>query len=114
MKGRRAMLRTSVLLTLALACFATAAAQQRFEPKALPPVKDAPTVGGSLVANGIKATAKESLLIGPGDLLHVTILREPELEQRARVLDSGDVSLPLIGSVHVAGLDPAAASSAIA
>jgi polysaccharide export outer membrane protein len=30
------------------------------------------------------------------------------------VLDSGDVSLPLIGSVRVAGLDPAAASAAIA
>ena len=107
------MLRTSVLLALALACFASASAQ-RFEPKALAPVKDAPTVGGSLTANGIKAATKESLLIGPGDLLHVTILREPELEQHARVLDSGDVSLPLIGGVHVAGLDPAAASSAIA
>src|SRR5690348_5424507 len=107
MKGRLAMLRTSVLLTLALACFATASAQ-RFEPKALPPVKDAP-VGGSLTANGVKAPTKEILLIGPGDLLHVTILREPELEQHARVLDSGDVSLPLIGGVHVAGLDPAAA-----
>lgn len=107
------MLRPGLLLTLVLACFATSSAQQRFEPKALPPVKDA-SVGGSLSANAVKPPAKESLLIGPGDLLHVTILREPELEQHARVRDSGDVSLPLIGSVHVAGLDPAAASSAIA
>ena len=106
------MLKPALFLTLALACIATASAQ-RFEPKALPPVKDTP-VGGSLTANGVKAPAKESLLIGPGDLLHVTILREPELEQHARVLDSGDVSLPLIGGVHVAGLDPAAAAAAIA
>lgn len=107
------MLKRGLLFALALACFATAVAQ-RFEPKALTPVKDAPSVGGSLTANAVKAPVKESLLIGPGDLLHVTVLREPELEQHARVLDSGDVSLPLIGSVHVAGLDPAAAAAAIA
>ena len=69
------MLRTSVLLTIALAFLATASAQQRFDPKALPPVKDA-SVGGSLTANAVKAPGKESLLIGPGDLLHVTIDRK--------------------------------------
>jgi polysaccharide export outer membrane protein len=107
------MLRAGVLLIVAAASLATASAQ-KFEPKALAPVKNAPSVGGSLAANAIKAPAKESLLIGSGDLLHITMLREPELEQHARVLDSGDVSLPLIGSVHVAGLDPAGASAAIA
>jgi polysaccharide biosynthesis/export protein len=56
----------------------------------------------------------ESLLIGPGDLLHVSVLREPELERRARVRDSGDVSLPLIDNVHVLGLTPAEAATAIA
>lgn len=89
------------------------AAGQKFEPKALPPVMDAPMVGRSLEAQGVKASKKESLLIGPGDLLHVTVMREPELEQRVRVLDSGGVGLPLIGDVHVAGLDPAAAAAVI-
>jgi polysaccharide export outer membrane protein len=90
------------------------AAGQAFAPKALSPVKDAPAVGGSLSATAAAPSARESLLIGPGDLLHVTVLREPDLEQRVRVRDSGDVNLPLIGNVHVAGLDPAAASDAIA
>jgi polysaccharide export outer membrane protein len=62
----------------------------------------------------MEAPTHESLLIGPGDLLHVSVLREPEMEQRVRVRDSGDVNLPLIGGVHVAGLDPAAAAEAIA
>lgn len=90
------------------------AAGQAFAPKALPPVKDAPMTAGALTASAVKTPAHESLLIGPGDLLHVTVLREPELEQRVRVLDSGAVDLPLIGEVHVAGLNPAAASDVIA
>jgi polysaccharide biosynthesis/export protein len=56
----------------------------------------------------------ESLLIGPGDLLHITILREPELDQQTRVLDSGTVTLALIGKAQVQGLTPAQAASRIA
>lgn len=97
-----------------LMCAGVAAAQQAFAPVALPPVKDSPVIGNNLTATAAKADGRESLLIGPGDLLHVMVLREPELEQRVRVRDSGDVTLPLIGSAHVAGLDPAAAAAAIA
>ena len=94
-----------------LLCGAMASAQ-RFEPKVPTPVKNAPVVG-PLTASAVKAPKKESLLIGPGDLLHILVMREPELEQRVRVLDSGDVNLPLIGDVHVAGVDPADAAALI-
>ncbi len=66
------------------------------------------------VPSSTTATARESLLIGPGDLLHVSILREPELDQHVRVLDSGDVVLALAGDVSVQGLTPAAAALRIA
>ncbi len=56
----------------------------------------------------------ESLLIGPGDLLRISVLRESELDQRARVLDSGEVPLSLIGKVRVEGLTPAQAATRIA
>lgn len=56
----------------------------------------------------------ESLLIGPGDLLRVTVLRESDLTQQVRVRDSGEVTLPLIGNVRVRGLSAADAASAIA
>lgn len=58
--------------------------------------------------------AAESLLIGPGDLLHITVLREGELEQRVRVLDSGEITLALAGKVAVEGLTPAQAALQIA
>ena len=56
----------------------------------------------------------ESLPIGPGDTVHVTFFDEPNLEQRVRVDDAGNISLSLIGSIHVVGLTPSAAAQAIA
>jgi polysaccharide biosynthesis/export protein len=79
-----------------------------------PPKTPSTTSDAAVNADVAKPAMQESLLIGPGDLLHVTVMREPELEQRVRVLDSGDVALPLIGNVHLAGLDPAQAAAAIA
>ena len=66
-----------------------------------------------LTASGLSAQAPESLLIGPGDMLHVQVFDTPELEQRARVTDSGELPLLLGGSVKVSALTPAEAARAI-
>lgn len=87
-----------------LACAALAAAQT---PQTAPAAAPAPTVSAS-------DAARESLLIGPGDLLHISFLREPELDQHVRVLDSGDVVLALAGQIPIQGLTPAAAALRIA
>jgi polysaccharide export outer membrane protein len=55
----------------------------------------------------------ETLLIGPGDQIHVQVVDTPELEQHPRVTDSGEVPLIGAGNVKVSGLTPAAAASAI-
>ncbi len=55
----------------------------------------------------------ESLKIGPGDTVHVKVLEASELEQAARVTDSGEIPLILGGNVKVAGLTPAEAARAI-
>ncbi len=60
------------------------------------------------------ASLPESLLIGPGDLLRITVLRESELDQRTRVLDSGEIALALAGNIAVQGLTPAEAATRIA
>jgi polysaccharide biosynthesis/export protein len=60
------------------------------------------------------ANVRESLLIGRGDLLHITVFREPDLEQKVRVKDSCDIDLDLAGTIKVAGLTPADAAKAIA
>ncbi|HYK35333.1 polysaccharide biosynthesis/export family protein [Alloacidobacterium sp.] len=57
---------------------------------------------------------RESLLIGPGDLLHITVFREPDLEQKVRVKDSGEIDLDLAGTVKLSGLTPHDAAKAIA
>ncbi len=44
------------------------------------------------------------LRIGPGDLLDITVFGVPELTQRARVTNGGDIYLPLVAYVHVASL----------
>jgi polysaccharide biosynthesis/export protein len=56
---------------------------------------------------------KESLLIGPGDQLHVQIADTPEMEQHPRVTDAGEVPIEGAGNVKVAGLTPAAGAVAI-
>lgn len=69
---------------------------------------------GSPAPAGVPAQSSESLLIGPGDLLRIAILRESELDQSVRVLDSGEVSLELVGPVTVQGLSPSEAATRIA
>lgn len=58
---------------------------------------------GAAQAAQVQVSPPESLLIGPGDMLKVSVLREPELTQQVRVLDSGQIVLPLIGSIKVGG-----------
>ena len=69
-------------------------------PTAVGPVQQsvsAPTTGGS---QGIG-----SLIIGAGDLLVVSVYGASDFNKEVRVADSGEISLPLVGSVHVAGLN---------
>jgi polysaccharide export outer membrane protein len=55
----------------------------------------------------------ESLLIGPGDTLHVQIFDTPEMDQHPKVTDSGEIPLLFAGNVKVAKLSPAEAAAAI-
>ena len=55
----------------------------------------------------------ESLLIGRGDLLHLQVYDTPEMEQHARVTDSGSIPFSFLGNVSVSGLTPAQAAEQI-
>lgn len=55
----------------------------------------------------------ESLLIGPGDLLHLQVYDTPEMEQRARVTDAGTIPFNFLGNVPVSGLTPEQAAEQI-
>lgn len=50
------------------------------------------------------APAADDYRVGAGDLLKISVFGSPELSTEARVAQSGTISMPLIGSVDVAGL----------
>ncbi len=56
----------------------------------------------------------ESLLIGPGDLLSVHVFREVDLDAKVRVKDAGTATLPLIGTIQIAGMAAPDAAELIA
>ena len=57
-------------------------------------------------------TQLESL--GMGDMVRVTVFRNPDLPTEARVSERGTIAFPMLGEVNVAGLTPSQAGSRIA
>jgi polysaccharide biosynthesis/export protein len=55
----------------------------------------------------------ETLLIGPGDLVSVSVFDTPEMTQDVRVTDAGTIRLQLIGEVNIGGKTPADAAKTI-
>jgi len=51
-------------------------------------------------------SASSDYLIGPTDVLKITVFNEPELSRTVRVAADGAISFPLLGRVEVAGLTP--------
>ena len=67
-----------------------------------------------LIATALGCSGQtESLLIGPGDELEVEVFDTPEMTQRVRVTDAGEIPLMFIGNVKVANLTPGKAARAI-
>jgi len=60
-----------------------------------------------------QAPASNSLLISPGDQVHITVLDMPDLEQEPRVTDAGDIPVQGIGNVKVVNMTPGEAATAI-
>lgn len=53
-------------------------------------------------------------IIGPGDIVRVTVFQNPDLTQETRVSESGTITYPLLGQVKVGGLSARRAEMAIA
>ncbi len=75
----------------------------------------APQAPGRLLppAQNTQSARPESLLIGPGDVLHVQVVDAPEMEQHVRVTDNGMIPLVGAGDVKVGGLSIAEAQTAV-
>ena len=69
---------------------------------------------GSGTANPLSDTGSDSSLrLGIGDLLEISVYNVPELATKTRIGNNGDVYLPLIDYVHLAGLTPEEAQALI-
>lgn len=62
---------------------------------------------------GVLAADQNTLLIAPGDLLHIQVADTPEMDEDARVTDQGMVPIVGIGDVKVAGLTPSDAATIV-
>src|SRR4029077_12958426 len=101
------------LLTFALLagnCMPKASAQDEpVSPEATKPVSPSEPVNSVAPAttpvDGSESTqGPAGMRMGIGDLLEVSVYGVPELAAKARISNTGDIYLPLINSVHVAGL----------
>jgi polysaccharide export outer membrane protein len=68
----------------------------------------------SLLAIGAGAAGAAELLLGPGDVVKVTVYNNPDLTTETRVTEKGEITFPLIGAVPVTGLSTADAEKKIA
>jgi polysaccharide export outer membrane protein len=71
-----------------------------------------PPVAAPEKASGIE-TNSSALVLGPGDEVDVTVYGAPDLSRHTRVSTDGNISMPLIGYVRVAGLSSTEAEAAI-
>jgi polysaccharide export outer membrane protein len=62
---------------------------------------------------GASETTSPALVLGPGDELEVTVYGAPDLSTHARVSADGNISMPLVGYIHVAGLSSSEAEGTI-
>jgi len=69
--------------------------------------------GDSLLRKGNPLEPGPTVRIGPGDDLDISVFGFPDLSQHVRVGNSGDVALPLVGNLHLAGLSSEESQSLI-
>lgn len=102
----------AVLLLLA-ACSLHAVAQAQTTQQ--PSLAQQPSVAAPQpVAQSPKDAAAPEPLIGGGDLLNVSVYGAQDFQYETRVNSSGEISLPMIGLVHVAEMSSGQAATVVA
>jgi polysaccharide export outer membrane protein len=102
--ARAAALALAVLLALCAGIDITAA------PQLVPADAAAPTQAGDAASRGDAAPSPAAdadiaeYRIGPHDMLRIAVLQAPELTGQMRVSERGEISLPLLGFLHVGNL----------
>ena len=57
-------------------------------------------------ASGETADANSDYVIGPDDMLHISVWKEPDLTETLPVRPDGKISMPLLDDIQAAGMTP--------
>jgi polysaccharide export outer membrane protein len=72
-----------------------------------------PTAAQTMNVQDVREMRAALESIGVGDMVRITVFRNPELTTETRVSDNGTISFPLLGDVPVAGMSPSQVSKRI-
>ncbi len=104
---------TATALVLAIASTAVLG-QVQLAAEAQTQSAPAPRSSASKTAGDpLPLTVAPNFVIGPGDILEVSVWQEPQFGETVEVRPDGKISLPLVFDVTVAGLTPRAAQEKI-
>jgi polysaccharide biosynthesis/export protein len=95
--------RTSVFVLLALPLVLPVSARQGANKKGSPHLQ-ASSKGAT---QSERAVADPNYVIGPQDVVDISVWKEPDLSRAVPVRPDGKISLPLVNDVQAAGLTPA-------
>ena len=97
----------AVMLSLAIT-FATSNLFAQATPSSpagtKPPGQSAATINSDASPGPLLVRDQTRYILSTGDVLEVSVYGVPELTQKTRVGSNGDISLPLVNSVHVGGM----------
>jgi len=103
---------------LVIACFLVFASHllsaQEARPALIPLAQGS---GGGGASSGGSATSIGSLSDGPitvGETVHINVFDAPDFSLITRVSESGDIPYPILGQVHIEGLNSASAAQMLA
>jgi len=111
-----------LLITGLLGCFQVVAAQNSTEPQEGTQQSDAGKESSGTVRvppsrspeqKAPPQNGSSALLIGPGDEVEIAVYGAPDLSEHTRVSAGGNIAMPLIGYVQIAGLSSSQAEGAI-
>jgi len=73
-----------------------------------------PTAAQAMSAQDVRDMRAALESIGVGDMVRITVFRNPELTTETRVTDQGTIAFPMLGDVPVAGMTPSQVGKRIA
>ena len=115
-RGRRQLVRwtSRVVCVGALTAAALTCPGQNQRPALIPGTQGAGANTATAMAADTNIGGLTDVPIAPGQIVHVSVFNAPDFSVVTRVSENGDVAIPMLGAIHLEGLDSAQASERIA